>query len=99
MQVPGSNAKDIALNTATEEELSVVAGLGPQRASHIMAARPFHSWDDVKRIEGLTEAIVEQLQRAGAVLGDPDRAVVVPRVEEQALSPEERNVEIRGRRL
>ena len=99
MELPVRNAKDVALNTASEDELSIEVGLGPERASRIMANRPFRSWDDVKRVEGLTAAIVDQLQRAGAVLGDPDQAEVVPRPEEAMLKPEERDVEVRGRRL
>jgi hypothetical protein len=99
MELPVHNAKGVALNTASEDELSEKIGLGPERASRIMAGRPFRSWDDVRRIEGLTDAIVEQLQRTGAELGDADAAQVVPREEERMLKPEERDVEIRGRRL
>jgi radical SAM superfamily enzyme with C-terminal helix-hairpin-helix motif len=99
MELPVQKANGVALNTASEEELSMDVGLGPERASRIMASRPFRSWDDVRRIEGLTDAIVDKLQRAGALLGDPEAAEVVPREEERALKPEERDVEIRGRRL
>jgi Helix-hairpin-helix motif len=99
MELPVRDAKDVALNTASEDELSVQVGLGPERASRIMASRPFRSWEDVRRVEGLTDAIVNALQRAGAVLGDADAAVVVPREEERMLRPEERDVEIRGKRL
>ena len=99
MELPVHDANGVALNTASEDDLAITVGLGPERASRIMASRPFRSWDDVRRIEGLTDAIVEQLQRAGAVLGDADAAEVVPREEERLLKPEERDVEIRGRRL
>jgi hypothetical protein len=99
MDLPVHNAKGVALNTASEDDLSVKAGLGLQRARHIRASRPFRSWDDVKRVEGLTNAIVDALQNAGAVLGDADAAEVVPLEEHRDLKPEERDVEIRGRRL
>jgi hypothetical protein len=99
MELPVRKAKGVALNTASEDELSIDVGLGPQRASRILASRPFHSWNDVRRVEGLTDAIVEALQRGGAELGEPDEAQRVPREEEAMLRPEERDVEIRGKRL
>lgn len=99
MDLPVRNAQGVAMNTANEEQLSMDVGLGPERTSRILASRPFHSWDDLRRIEGMTDAVVDALQRGGAVLGDPDAAVVVPREEERMLRPEERDVEIRGKRL
>jgi isopentenyl diphosphate isomerase/L-lactate dehydrogenase-like FMN-dependent dehydrogenase len=99
MDLPVKDANQISLNTASEDELAIIAGLGPQRASRIMASRPFRTWDDVKRVEGLTDAIVEKLKQAGANLDSPELAEVVPREEERALRPEERDVEARGRRL
>ncbi|HET6340351.1 MAG TPA: helix-hairpin-helix domain-containing protein [Polyangiales bacterium] len=99
MELPVHNAKGVALNTASEDELSEKIGLGPERASRIMSGRPFRSWDDMKRIEGLTDAIVDQLQSGGAELGDPDAVTVDPREEDRMLEPEERDGEIRGRRL
>ena len=99
MDLPVRNASGVGLNTASEEQLSIEVGLGPERTSRILASRPFRSWDDVKRVEGLTDAIVEALQREGAVLGDPDEAEVIPREAERMFKPEERDVDIRGRRL
>ncbi|HKU42644.1 MAG TPA: helix-hairpin-helix domain-containing protein [Polyangiales bacterium] len=93
------DARGIELNTASEDELAIQVGLGPERASRIMANRPYRSWDDVRRVEGLTDAVVEALRGAGAELGDPAAAVVVPREEERALKPQERDVAERGRRL
>jgi hypothetical protein len=99
MELPVRNAKGVALNTASEDELSMDVGLGPERASRILASRPFRSWDDVRRVEGLTDAIVDELQRRGAELGEPDEAQRVPREADAMLRPEERDVEIRGKRL
>jgi hypothetical protein len=98
MELPVHDARGVALNTSSEDELSN-AGLGPERARRILARRPYRSWDDVKRVEGLTDAVVEALQRAGAELGDPNEAVAVPLEEERDLKPEERDVETRGRLL
>lgn len=98
MELPVRDARNIALNTSSEDELSD-AGLGPERARRILANRPYRSWDDVKHVEGLTDEVVDALQRAGAALGDPVGAKGVPLEEERALRPEERDVDIRGRRL
>ncbi len=99
MEIPVKDAQGVELNTASLDDLSLKVGLGPERASRIAASRPFRSWDDLKRVEGMTDVIVQALQRGGAVLGNPDEAEVIPRPEEAALRPEERDVETRGKRL
>jgi DNA uptake protein ComE-like DNA-binding protein len=60
------NAKGINLNTASEEELERVGGLGRERAQRIVSNRPFRSWDDIKKIEGFSDTLVEDLRQAGA---------------------------------
>ena len=55
----GSLAKEktqlgkIDINAATEKELRTVPGIGPVMAAHIIAARPFRSADDLKRVSGI----------------------------------------------
>ena len=54
-----SHAKDkiplgnIDINTATEKELTTVPGIGHVMAARIIAARPFRSADDLKRVSGI----------------------------------------------
>jgi len=54
-----SHAKDktplgkIDINTATEKELTTVPGIGHVMAARIIAARPFHSADDLKKVSGI----------------------------------------------
>jgi DNA uptake protein ComE-like DNA-binding protein len=43
----------IDINTATEKELRSVPGVGPVMAARIIAARPFRSADDLKRVSGI----------------------------------------------
>jgi len=56
-----SHAKDkiplgnIDINTATEKELTTVPGIGHVMAARIIAARPFRSADDLKRVSGIGE--------------------------------------------
>lgn len=55
----GSHAKEkiplgnIDINTATEKELTTVPGIGHVMAARIIAARPFRSADDLKRVSGI----------------------------------------------
>jgi competence ComEA-like helix-hairpin-helix protein len=54
-----SHAKEIPelgkidINTATEKELRSVPGVGPVMAARIIAARPFRSADDLKKVNGI----------------------------------------------
>jgi competence ComEA-like helix-hairpin-helix protein len=43
----------IDINTATEKELKMIRGVGPVLASRIIAARPFRSADDLKKVNGI----------------------------------------------
>jgi competence ComEA-like helix-hairpin-helix protein len=56
---PKSHAKEkiglgqIDINTATEKELKMIPGVGPVMAARIIAARPFRSADDLKKVNGI----------------------------------------------
>ena len=43
----------IDINAATEKELKMIPGVGPVIASRIIAARPFRSADDLKKVNGI----------------------------------------------
>src|SRR6266536_1853347 len=43
----------IDVNTATEKELTTVPGIGHVMAARIIAARPFRSADDLRRVSGI----------------------------------------------
>jgi endonuclease YncB( thermonuclease family) len=59
VEMTGSHAKEkiplgnIDINTATEKELTTVPGIGHVMAARIIAARPFRSADDLKRVSGI----------------------------------------------
>ncbi len=61
----------IDLNTATEKDLANIAWLGRDRAREIVKHRPLTNMDDVRRIPGFTEDIIDQLVRGGAIVGHP----------------------------
>ena len=52
----------IDVNTATEKELTTVPGIGHVMAARIIAARPFRSADDLKRVSGIGEKKYVQLR-------------------------------------
>jgi len=70
------DANGVDLNTASQDQLEQVGGLGKERARQIIEARPLDSWEDVKRIEGFSDTLVNDLRQAGARVGSDrgDRA-------------------------
>ena len=64
------DAQGVDLNTASAEQLDKVGGLGHDRVQRIIRNRPFRSWDDLKRVEGFGDTLVEDLRQKGAALGD-----------------------------
>lgn len=52
----------IDLNNATIDELSKLPGIGLKMAQRIVAAQPFESIDDLTRVSGIGESIIEQLE-------------------------------------
>jgi DNA uptake protein ComE-like DNA-binding protein/endonuclease YncB( thermonuclease family) len=59
VEVKKSHAKEkielgrIDINIATEKELKMIPGVGPVMASRIIAARPFRSANDLKKVNGI----------------------------------------------
>ena len=68
VETNGSHAKEkiplgnIDINTATEKELTTVPGIGHVMAARIIAARPFRSADDLKRVSGIGEKKYAQIR-------------------------------------
>ena len=59
---PKSGSLVVNINTATEEELMTVPGIGPARAAQIIAGRPWKSVDELERISGIGPNQVEALR-------------------------------------
>lgn len=58
----------IDLNTAPEDALAALSSVGPARIEALKLRRPFRSWDDVARVPGISQSVIEQLKRSGAGL-------------------------------
>jgi DNA uptake protein ComE-like DNA-binding protein len=69
--MPGAigDANGVDLNSASREELERVGGLGRDRAERIVRQRPIRSWEDLKRIDGFSDTLLQDLRQAGATLG------------------------------
>jgi endonuclease YncB( thermonuclease family) len=52
----------IDINTATEKELTTVPGIGHVMAARIIAARPFRSADDLRRVSGIGDKKFAQIR-------------------------------------
>lgn len=52
----------IDINTATEKELTTVPGIGHVIAARIIAARPFRSADDLKKVSGIGDKKYAQIR-------------------------------------
>ncbi len=64
----------IDLNTAREQDLAKIPWIGDDIARELVQRRPYTHMDDVRRVPGITEDIVDQLVRGGATVGDPTPA-------------------------
>lgn len=51
----------VNLNTAAEDELTQVPGVGPVLAERMMATRPFDSLDDVRRVPGIGPSLLGKI--------------------------------------
>ena len=66
-------SKNLDLNTATEQELSGIQGIGRDNAKKIVEYRnqhgPFNSWEDVKKLPGMAGGMLDTLKRYGCTVG------------------------------
>ncbi len=61
--------KGLNLNDANAEDLDRIGGMGKQRSQDIVNYRdqhgPFKSWDDVKKIPGFGDKLIQDMQDQG----------------------------------
>jgi competence ComEA-like helix-hairpin-helix protein len=68
-------SKNMDLNAATEQELTVIQGIGKEIAKKIVQHRlqngSFKTWEDLKRIPGMPPHMMDTLKRCGFSVGKP----------------------------
>ena len=52
----------VDINTASKEELMSLKGIGTAKAEAIIAARPFTSTDEIKKVKGIGEGIYNNIK-------------------------------------
>jgi DNA uptake protein ComE-like DNA-binding protein len=60
--------KSVDLNAASKEELGSLPALSPKLVDALVDNRPFRGWDDIRRVPGFDQNLIEQLQQGGAQL-------------------------------
>ncbi len=71
-----SAAEKPNLNTATQSELSAQPAIGPELAQKLVDYRSdmgdFTGWDDLKGINGMTDAKIQQIKEVFQIIGVED---------------------------
>ena len=66
-------SKNLDLNTATEQELSAIQGIGKDNAKKIVEYRnengPFESWEELKHLPVMSASVVDTLKHHGCTVG------------------------------
>ena len=69
---PSEGSLRVNINTATQDELESLPGIGPARAIQIIAGRPYASVDDLVRLDGIGPAQMESLRPFVTATGDTE---------------------------
>jgi DNA uptake protein ComE-like DNA-binding protein len=59
----------IDLNSADLDTIAQLPMVGEKRAHFIVDHRPYESWDDLRKVPGLSEGMINDLKNSNATLG------------------------------
>jgi DNA uptake protein ComE-like DNA-binding protein len=59
----------VNINSASVEDIANLPMIGQDRAEKIIEARPFNSWEDIEKVEGLDKGAIDDLKSGNATLG------------------------------
>jgi competence protein ComEA len=62
-----SSGRVVKVNTATQEELEALPGIGPVIARRIIEGRPYRSADDLERVKGIGKKRLDEIRSLATV--------------------------------
>jgi competence protein ComEA len=68
---PATPTTPVDLNTASSRELQAIPGIGVALAGRIIAARPYRSVDDLRRVKGIGPSLLEKIRPYVVVAAPP----------------------------
>ncbi len=68
-------SETIDINSASLEELTEIIHIGEARGKELISLRPFHSLDDLARINGISQGRVEDIKKQGLAWVDPGLSI------------------------
>jgi len=86
-----SSAGKIDINSAPLEDLIKIIHIGKARAEELISLRPFSSLDDLKRINGIGEARLEDIKKQGLVWVQSEETIETEKITENSLDKQETN--------
>jgi competence ComEA-like helix-hairpin-helix protein len=60
---PSKGSLVVNINTASQEDLESVPGIGPTRAAQIIAGRPYERVEDLERLNGIGPSQVQDMKQ------------------------------------
>ncbi len=70
---PGEGALIVNINTATQQELETIPGIGPALAREIIRERPYEKIEDLERVRGIGRYKLNGVRPYVKVHGETDR--------------------------
>jgi competence protein ComEA len=61
-ETPDVAARRLNINTATDQELEALPGIGPVLAGRIIAGRPYRAVEDLDRVPGIGPKRLERIR-------------------------------------